>query len=395
MDHLYELIGKEQSLEELSNRLKEFAIDTHPALVGAHHVTCSDETERECRDTFAKLFVQPLLPSLKLAEQSGFSTANLGARYEWSSVRIAEHHFATTATRSSFKLMVLKINAHVSRASNVDGFHYGQLDRYNEESDCCGALFALMHGASLPAVASIRETFDWEGLDRVDALNDESRVPENLRGLAAAITQARLQARVAITDIRDHVPHSPTLFLVLPCVTINIDELDNELLVGVYRADTRGESPIYTYRGLGDDPEKYQFSWEGNRLIVQEEGMNEVRNARDHRKLPLASLLEGDEKPSPIARSPESGECDSENPAQELEVLGKAAPVESALRLFARGQIPIHHVLRADRIARNPKLENDARLMLGDLGATFAALSNEDACNMAELLCEIRSEIGI
>ena len=114
LDRIIKLIGHETPLEEVARELCFIAQELHPPIVGALQLTCSDEAEQECIQAFQKGFVNHLLPSLKFAQQAPFRIANPGARYEWGCTSIAEAHFATTATKSSFKLMVAKVNAHVA-----------------------------------------------------------------------------------------------------------------------------------------------------------------------------------------------------------------------------------------------------------------------------------------
>ncbi len=376
---------------EVCEELRAGAAAAGAALVGAHHVTCSDETERECIDVFYEGFVKPLLPTLKLSQQADFRTANLGSRYEWGSVRIAEHHFATRETAESFKLMLVKINAHASRDETDDGPYYGRLDRYQEVSDCCGALFALMAGKRLPAVDEIREVFTWEGRDRLGALTNGEVVPEPLRGLASAMVQARLQARAAMVDIRDHRPHTPTLYLVVPCVTINIPDLDGEMVCGLYTADYRTETPVLRYVGLGDNPAAYRIRHVEGRLVVTDPGSGADRPVRDHRREPLRTWLKRQGREEEVEPT-EAGAraAPSEDAGERLERmfrrLAEAAPVETALRLFASGLAPIQHVYRADRISRNPAAAWEAMAILEDVREGLGSLAGDGACFTAEQL---------
>ena len=391
MKNLTSLIGREQPLDKVCIELKNLAIDLAPSIVGAQHVTCSDETERECLDMFSDVFVKPLLPTLKLAQQAAFRTANLGASYEWGSVRIAEHHFATGETERSYKLIVVKINAHTSKDMTPTGPRYGRLDRYNEQSDCCGALFALMRGDTLPSIEKIREVFEWEDMDRVGALRDPERVPEENRGLVAAILQARLQARVAMADIMDHTPRTPTLYLVLPCVTVNIPELDKELLCGVYRADFRTPERSCTYVGLGDDPDRFEIKHDGDRLEVSAPEIGEVRPCRDHRQVPLSHWLEhGFVEPALEEGWALEGDAEA---AKKLTSIFDRAPVEGALRLFSEGLVPIHYVFSADRIARDPEAVDEATLFYDELLWTLDDRSEDDLAQLTATLDRIRNDI--
>lgn len=82
MSSFNDLIGRETDLPQVGRTIRLFAEAFDLPIVGAFHVTCSDETESECADVFERLFAQPLLPSLKTERRAPFRAANLGARYE-------------------------------------------------------------------------------------------------------------------------------------------------------------------------------------------------------------------------------------------------------------------------------------------------------------------------
>jgi hypothetical protein len=268
MTKLHDLTGTEYKLEHLGWALREFVDELRPAVVGVCHVMCSDETERECAEAFHRWFAGRSLPDLKPARRAAFHTVNLGARYEWGAVRIAEEHFSAPASKGAFKLLVVKINSHVAVRSTPEGPEYGWLDRYGGESACCGALAAMMEGSELPAVQELAQAFGADGRNRIGVLHDASRVPIRQRALLAAVTNARLQAQRAVLDIEEHRPHCPTMFLVLPCVTINRPGPDTELMVGQYGVDWTAGSPEIKYRGLGDDPAAYSVRHEQGLAVV-------------------------------------------------------------------------------------------------------------------------------
>jgi hypothetical protein len=272
MGQLEELVGVETALDRVSSTLQEYARTLGAPVVGACHVTCSDESEWECAEAFQRSFAQLLLPALKPGRRAVFRTINLGARYEPGAIRVAENHFATPESRESFKLMVVKINAHVAVRQTPEGPHYGWMERYDSRSTCCGALAALVAGGDLPTVGPLREVFTSEGKDRVAMLNDTALVPEAHRALAAAIAGARLQAQAAVRDIQEHQPKTPTMFLVVPCVTVNRPGPDTELLVGRCEIDWTRQSPSVKYEGLGDDPSAYRIAHSHDRLRVQDAG---------------------------------------------------------------------------------------------------------------------------
>jgi hypothetical protein len=271
MSSFNDLIGRETDLPQVGRTIRLFAEAFDLPIVGAFHVTCSDETESECADVFERLFAQPLLPSLKTERRAPFRAANLGARYEPGAVHVAEEHFAAPEVQHSTKLIVVKINSHVAFRPTPEGPQYGTLRRYGNESDCCGALAALVQGSPLPAVHELEATFGTDRVDRLAMLRDPQRVPPELRALLAAVTNARLQAARAVLDITEHEPASPTIFLVLPCVTINRQEPDTEVLIGEYGIDATGAAPRIKYRGLGDSPAAYQVRHEHGRVVIEDD----------------------------------------------------------------------------------------------------------------------------
>lgn len=99
MRSLHHLLGLEQDLDHVCYTLRRSVDKQNSAAVGAVHVTCSDESERESIEAFQRAFVEPLLPALKLWSKCPFRTSNLGGRYEWGAIRIAEQHFATARSR--------------------------------------------------------------------------------------------------------------------------------------------------------------------------------------------------------------------------------------------------------------------------------------------------------
>jgi hypothetical protein len=271
MSQLYELIGIERELGQVSNALRQFAQEVDAAAVGACHVTCSDESERECSEAFQHWFVRELLPELKPDNRTPFRSINLGARYEWGTIRVAEQHFATAASRKALKLLVVKINAHTAVQQTADGPEYGWLDRYGCRTTCCGALAALFDDTALPAVVELRETFRSGDNDRIADLADPSLVAPRHRALLAAVTSARLQAQRVVLDIQQFTPETPTVFLVLPCVTINRPGPDTELVIGQYDIDRTGPQPGIKYRGLADAPAAYRLRHEQSRVIVDDD----------------------------------------------------------------------------------------------------------------------------
>ena len=98
-ERLRELIGREHDLDTVSWELKRYAQDLRAPVVGAYQISCSDESERECVESFHHIFVRELLPQLKYWSRSSFRTATLGGRYETGAIAIAEEHFATSPSQ--------------------------------------------------------------------------------------------------------------------------------------------------------------------------------------------------------------------------------------------------------------------------------------------------------
>lgn len=272
MTGLQDLIGIESELSQVSNALRQFAQELGALVVGGYHVTCSDEAETECAEAFHHWFAREVLPELKPDSRAPFRSINLGGRYEPGAIRVAEGHYATPRSREAFKLLVVKINAHTAVRPSAQGPEYGWLERYGCRSACCGALAGLFEGSSVPAVEELRETFASEGKNRLAVLEDESRVAARHRALLTAVTSAALQANRAVRDIRHDQPETPTVFLVLPCVTVNRpSEPDTELVIGQYGIDRTEQAPVVKHRGLGDDPAGYRVRREQGRLVIEDD----------------------------------------------------------------------------------------------------------------------------
>jgi len=270
MNELLELIGRERALDTVNQALYTFVQQLRAPVVGALHVTCADESEWECIDSFQRTFVEPLLPALKFARKAPFRLSNLGGRYEWGAVAVAEHHFATPESREAFKVLLVKINSHVAAQGTGSGAIYGRMRRYETESAACGALHTLLAGGDRPFLADLQETFATDELDRLALLRDERRINPAHRGLLVALANARLQSRRAARDIRNHTPAGPTLYIIASCCTLNRPEEDSELLCGIHIADCRTPERRAEYHGLGDDPSRYIVRYEAGRLRVTE-----------------------------------------------------------------------------------------------------------------------------
>ncbi len=270
MDSLDILIGVETPLAAVSAALRKVAERLDASVVGAYHVCCSDESECLCTATLDQEFVCQLLPDLKPGCCGAFHTVNLGARYEWGAVRIAEEHFATPSARGGFKFLLVKVNSHAAVQPAEGGWRYGRLQRYGNESACCGALAALFEGSGLPAIVELRELFASDGLDRLALLADPRIVEPSHRALVAAVVSAHLQAARVVADIQQFQPASPTTFLVLPCVTINRPGPDHEIVVGRFGIDRTGAKTDVRYFGLGNDPRGFRVDHRADRVVLSD-----------------------------------------------------------------------------------------------------------------------------
>ena len=419
MDRLHELLGRELDVTEVARKLYEFAGNVHAPVVGAMHVTCSDESERECIDAFHNGFAGPLLPSLKFGERTPFRIASLGGRYEWGAASIAEEHFATPASDDAFKLMLIKLNSHVSIESDGAEPCFGRMRRYERESTYCGALHALMQGQQHPFIDDLHEAFTSEGGDRLATLLDEQAVPPALRSLYAAVVNARLQSRRCLVDIQDRRPVSPTLYVVLPCVTLNRRDRDTEIVCGVYRADWRSDEPQIEYRGVGDDPSRYTLDRSRGPLRLEDPSIGVTRDARDHRRMVLETLqahresgavaipgaaddaTEGGESTAPAGRRSaelerlldEAAAGRHHEPSYAgpllkmlLGVLAQLNPVTSVAFLFAEGVPQMHHLFRVQRLVRGLAGDDEARHILRQIESRVDRLPPERARRIVEVL---------
>ncbi|MBI4559131.1 MAG: hypothetical protein HY706_16220 [Candidatus Hydrogenedentes bacterium] len=268
-EHLYDYIGSAHDSDDLNRALKYGVQRLQAATIGAMHVTCSDESEREIVESFQQWFVRDLLPDFKFTGRSPFRIANLGARHEPGAVQLAEQHFTTPESRDSFKVLVVKINSHVSAEETVNGPVYGRMTRYDTSSFFCGALHALLDGTDGHYLRELAALFRAGGKDRVALLRDASHVATEYRALLAAAVNAGLQARRVLEEVQRFEPSSPTVFVILPCVTLNRHARDHELLCAVHVADCRAKKPETKSWGLSDDPSSIRVRHEGGVLHLE------------------------------------------------------------------------------------------------------------------------------
>lgn len=256
MERFREVIGVATDLDDVSRKLRDAVRRLDAGAVGAHQINCSDESERECVEIFHRRFVRDLLPELSFWERSSFRSVNLGGRYEAGSIAIAEDHYAIEPSADSFKVLVVKLNSHVSVVEKDGELIWGQMDRYERESVYCGAMHALMEGADAPFVAELEQTF---GPERLANLRDPAKIARNQRELFAALVNANLQAARAVRDVLRVKSHTPTLYFIIPSVTLNRVGDDDEIVVGMHTIDERESGRPHEYVGLGSDPTRYQL----------------------------------------------------------------------------------------------------------------------------------------
>lgn len=402
MDHLYGVVGRERSLRQLTQMLY-FDLRTHSdAMVGALHVTCADEAEAECVEAFQQGFVQYLLPPLKFARRSAMRVSNLGGRYEWGAIGIADTHFTvvTTATSRS-RLMVIKINAHVALEETSDerGFRIGVWHRYGRDSPCCSALDSLLQGGHEPWVEELREAFDSEGKGRIASLNDPQAVDPLYRLLFAGIVSARLQARKAVLDIQELRATSPIRFLVLPCVTVNRHERDTEILCGIYSIDDSPARTV-TYFGLGDDPAAYRTRILNRQIQVADDELGTMRPGRNHRDTVRSEWQSRRPAHSPKVNDPRLERVRDDVARNKhrhhqhsrallrmtLPLLAEVMPIPAAVILFAEGAAGIHHAFRAHRLARELAGTEEARKILAEVHDRIDQMDPAKAEALVELL---------
>ena len=401
MEKLRDLIGRENGVDSIARASYEFARRRDVPLAGALHLTCADESELECAEALRRSFSDYLLPVLKNGERSCFRLANLGARYEWGAAAIAEDHYATKPTHRSYKLMLVKINSHVAVQVTDRGPRFGRMLRYDSDSTCCGALNHLLEGGRLPLPSELREVFSSEGVDRLAALRAGDHEPRKRRLCSPPRSTPGCRPAGAMIDIRDQRPKSPTLYVVLACVTLNRKDRDTELICGIYHADWRGAELQADYTGLGDDPAAYRLSHESGPLRISDDDSGVTRPVRDHRELVLRvwlerqGLLSGEEATSgsPVTLVPslaaggESGDdpspADEGDPRPALEhrlvTLARRDPIPAAILLFSSGLAAVHHLYRAQRLARGLAGESAARRIIGEVHDSVGEMTIEQA----------------
>lgn len=387
VDSLYELLGAQHEMAQVCRALKFDLSPLAAPVVGAMHITCSDESEHECSEAFQHGFAREMLPRLKYGAHVPFRIANAGARYEWGTVAIAEDHFATPESVDAFKIIVVKINSHVAMERTGAGITFGTMPRYGAPSRYCGAIDALLSGSTLPLAEDLRETFLSEGRDRIAAL---ASVDEGHRALFGAVVNARLQARRVVLDIQEHRDQTPTVYVVLHAVSLNESGPDHELVGGVYVLDRRAGLQCETYRGLGDDPARYEFAVVDGRVHVTDDRIGRVRKARDHRRLArerLAKAPRPDVEHHPewqrLVADVQHGKKAGHPHAKMLlksavKLLASLSPVTTGLLLAGEGAAAVYH---AHRLREE---DGAAQRVLAEIHDTVDNLSPEKAGQVLE-----------
>jgi hypothetical protein len=271
MQRVAQLLGREADVDTVGRALYADAGEFQASIVGGVLVTCSDESERQVRDAFQRNFAEHLLPSLKFGERSFFRLANLGGRYETGAVGIAQQHYSTDPAGKGFGLLVVKVNSHVCVERDGDGYRFGRMKRYDTDSVYCGALHAMLDRSDLPFAKQLATTFRSGGLDRLELLDDETRVAPEHRSLLVAVTNSSLQAGLTAADIEAARPAQPTLFVVVHGVVLNKKQKDAEIVCGIHHIDWRTDGPTRAYHGLGDDPSRYRVDNATAPLTIEDE----------------------------------------------------------------------------------------------------------------------------
>lgn len=394
------MMGKEHDLDRVNDALRDHVRSLGMVAVGALHVTCSDEVEYECMSSFQDRFVRHLLPDLKLFRRTAMHSANLGGRYEWGSVDFAQQHYAGASLKDGRLVLLIKINAHVAVEESDAGPRYGTMSRYDRSSSACGALHAMLAGSAEPYARQLREMFHWEGVDRAAMLLDPRRVDPEVRSLLLAVVSARLQARQAILEIQDRQTTTPTVYLIVPCVTLNRHDRDTELLCGLYTANAEGYKCDAEYAGLGDDPSLYEVGHDSGRLVISDEHLGACRPARDHRELVRAKWrtrtrgpIADEGKLHELVAQAESGVRQDHYYAKAvlkslLHGLAALAPVPAAVVLFSEGLADLYHAHRAHHIAEEIAGDAEARKILDDVHYSIEQIDDEHARRIVDLLVE-------
>ena len=172
-----------------------------------------------------------------------------------------------------------------------------------------------------------------------------------------------------------------------------------------------------TYRGVSDDPEKYELRSDLAHLRLYDDGMRTTRDARDHRDLALEQF-----RRRGFSASPAESESTSAAPAVSatrvqdappeaqrvlraarqkkhhdvarakpllkafLRTVAHLDPVSSAVLAFTEGLTSIHHIYHVERLVRDVSSDEDTRKILDEIHDSVDQLSPERARDLIDVL---------
>lgn len=403
-ERLHQILGAEKDQNEVARILRDLVREERPPVVGALHVTCSDDVEQEGVGAFQRGFGRYLMPAMKLSNHSVLQSVNLGARYEWGAAPTAERIYANASGAEKWKTLVVKIDAHVAPERTSSGVRCGHFARFGTDAACCRTVSAVLDGAPGDFADEIIEAYGFEGVDRLGVLRDPSAVDPDHRAFHAAVLGARLHARRAMIDVQEHRPASPTLYYILPCVSLNSSGHDSEIVCGIYACDRRGDDSREdgeedAYCGVGDDPRRYRLKDGSGGLELHDPEIHQPRIARRHRALIDETWRTGphhDPQPdsrlaagfAEIVARPEHRHPVGEKLALAalLVLVSEVAPIPAALFLFGKGLVGVHHTAEAHRLAREAEDDAAALAMLEEIRGQVERMEPEQARHLTALL---------
>jgi hypothetical protein len=191
-----------------------------------------------------------------------------------------------------------------------------------------------------------------------------------------------------IVDIQNYQALSPTVYLVLPCVSLNHDGADTEIVVGLYVADDRDGKMHVAYEGLGDDPREFTIEQEKDLVKVNDPHVDQCRLARDHREQVLQTWLkrradaEGSSEQLKKLREQFMGADASALTSIALKssllMLAEVMPIPVAIMLFAHGAVGAHHMYRAHRLSQNQGDAIDAKQIINEMRARVEDMDSSE-----------------
>ncbi|MCR4318589.1 MAG: hypothetical protein NUW37_19785 [Planctomycetes bacterium] len=282
-------VGREMPLKDWRGQLASWVQSFRAKNVGAHLITCSDESERENTNAFNEIIADTILPKLKQGLSSPFRTANLGSRYEWYSIRIAEDHFAGFSKDP--KLMLISFCSHAGKYTLDDRPAFGQFFRYSTPSSACGAINAFLSGSHLPFTIDYDAALGMFGVDRKSMLLNPKVVRERHKSLYTAIATTGLQTMMLLIDIFDYAEQTQTMYLITNVVTINQPGEDTCIVCGLHLAEKSEGAMDVRYFGIGDDPSRYRIADKGGLVtITRADGFVDFAERIDPREVALSYL---------------------------------------------------------------------------------------------------------